>query len=99
MLHLKRIQHPNEMLKCKVSGEKIYPGDYYYEDDEDGMIVRADIYRQAIREKKEKEWDYTKLNIAESVRDYEEQLKEYEKNYLASTLLQRETVIQKKGGY
>ena len=51
MLRLKRVVHFNEFLKCKVSGEIISYGDYYYEDDEDGLIVKASVYKQLQREK------------------------------------------------
>ena len=35
MLHLKRVVHDYEFMKCKISGELIGYGDYYYEDDEE----------------------------------------------------------------
>ena len=39
MLYLKRIVNDYEFLKCGISNELIAYGDYYYEDDEDGLIV------------------------------------------------------------
>lgn len=89
MLHLKRVQYFTDFMKCKVSGEIIKHGDYYYEDDEDGMIIKASVYGKMKKEKQENEFDYTKLNQAENLRDYEQSLKEYEREFLKSTLFDR----------
>ena len=89
MLHLKRVQYFNEFLRWDVSGEVIGYEDYYYEDDEDGLIVKATVYKELERRKKEAEFDYAKLQAAESQRDYQEKLRQYEKEFLAKTLLDR----------
>jgi hypothetical protein len=74
MLYLKRNVRFNELYKCGISGELIGPGDYYYEDDEDGLIVKATVYRRLEKEKKEKEFDYTLLNNATSQEEYRQML-------------------------
>ena len=97
MLHLKRVQYFTDFLKCKVSGEIIRHGDYYYEDDEDGMIIKATVYGQMKKEKREEEFDYTRLNQAESLRDYEASLKDYEREFLKSTVFDRKRVRDQEG--
>ena len=46
MLFLKRNLNFNQLYKCDVSEELIGPGDYYYEDDQDGFIVKAEVYKE-----------------------------------------------------
>ena len=89
MLKLKRVQYFTDFLRCHISKEIIRHGDYYYEDDEDGLIIKASHYGKLKKEQKEEEFDYTKLNQAESLRDYEQALKEYEREFLQSTLMDR----------
>ncbi|MBP3199279.1 MAG: hypothetical protein J6N21_20095 [Butyrivibrio sp.] len=89
MLHLKRITHFNEYLICKVSGEVMMYGDFYYEDDEDGLIVSANYYHNLKKQKKEDNWDYSELNAFESQRDYAEALKEKERELFEKTVLNR----------
>lgn len=93
MLVLKRITCANDFLMCKVSGEVICPGDFYYKDDDDGLIVRADVYHEYIKKKKESEFDYTKLNNAKSQQEYEEQLKKLEQQFLKDSLLDRKVIL------
>jgi len=90
MLHLKRNQYFNELYKCKISGEFIGPGDYYYEDDEDGLIVKATVYRQMLDQAIADKFDYTKLNNAKSQVEYAELLKQAEREFLSSTIFDRE---------
>ena len=97
MLHLKRVQYFTDFMKCHVSKEIIKHGDYYYEDDEDGMIIKASVYGKMKKEKFEDEFDYTKLNQAESIRDYESSLKEYEREFLKSTVFDRKRVQDMEG--
>lgn len=89
MLHLKRVQYFTDFMRCKISGEIISHGDYYYEDDEDGLIVKATVYREMLDEKRNNEFDYSKLQKAETQREYQEALKEYERQFLSQTLLDR----------
>lgn len=89
MLHLKRNILFNELYKCGVSGELIGPGDFYYEDDEDGLIVKASVYRRYKDQKIQDEFDYTKLNQASSEREYRDLLQRAQKDFFAQTLLDR----------
>ena len=89
MLHLKRVVHFNEFIKCDISGDIIAYGDYYYEDDEDGLIVKASVYGEMKREKKMEEFGYEKLEKAESQHEYRQALREYERQYLAQGLFDR----------
>lgn len=95
MLFLKRNTHFNELYKCGVTEALIGPGEYYYEDDEDGLIVKATEYRRLLDQKKKDEFDYTKLNNATSQREYEEMLKQAERELFTQTLFEREVF---KGG-
>lgn len=97
MLHLKRVQYFTDFMKCSVSKEVIRHGDYYYEDDEDGVIIKATVYARMKKEKEEAEFDYSKLNQAESVRDYESALKQYEREFLEGTIFDRKRVRDTEG--
>lgn len=96
-LHLKRVQYFTDFLKCGISKEIIRHGDYYYEDDEDGLIIKATVYGELKKKKREEEFDYTKLNQAESMRDYQSQLKEYERQFLEQTLFDRKLFTDQEG--
>ena len=89
MLFLKRNLNFNQLYKYDVSEELIGPGDYYYEDDQDGFIVKAEVYKDLKNRRKEEEWDYSTLNQAENELEYKRILKEVTMNMLASTLLER----------
>ncbi len=98
MLFLKRITHFNEWIKCQVSGEIMRYGDYYYEDDSDGLIVKATVYKEMMRTQKEREFDYSDLENAKSEKEYRQMLKQYEKEYLQQDIYNRE-IYKKDGGY
>jgi hypothetical protein len=76
-------------MKCDVSGEWIGPGDYYYQDDTDGMKVKATVYRALKDMKKEKEWDYTKINMASNELEYRTMLQQATQQMLTETVLER----------
>ena len=65
-------------------------GDFYYEDDQTGKRVDAQYYHQLKEEQREENWDYTTLNEAESQRDYQEQLRELEREALSQSILNEE---------
>lgn len=89
MLHLKRVTNDYEFIKCKVSGELIGYGDYYYEDDEDGLIIKFTVY-QRIKDKMKKDtFDYSLLEKAQSEKEYKEQLRKAERELLEATVLDR----------
>ena len=89
MLWLKRNQYFNELYKCGISEELIGPGDYYYEDDEDGLIIKATVYRRLLDQEKRDRFDYSKLNNARSQREYEDLLKRAEQEFLTQTIFDR----------
>ena len=87
MLHLKRNQYFNELYKCGISNEIIYPGEWYYEDDEDGLIVKATVYKRICDEYKRKNFDYSKLEQLQSQEEYRQQLiRQMQKENYASLL-------------
>lgn len=89
MLWLKRNIHFNELMKCGVSGEYIVPGDYYYEDDKDGLLIKATVYRDMQKKRKQETWDYSKLNSASNEIEYRRMLKDATMYMLADTVLER----------
>lgn len=89
MLWLKRNIYFNELMKCSVSGDYIAPGDYYYEDDQDGMLIKATVYKDLQRKRKQKTWDYSKLNAASNEQEYRRMLKDATMMMLADTVLER----------
>lgn len=89
MLHLKRIIYFNEFLRCKVSNELIGYGDYYYEDDEDGLIIKASVYNRLKDKRKKETFDYSELEKLESQREYEQYMKQASREFYESTVLDR----------
>ena len=89
MLHLKRVIYFNEFLRCKVSNELIGYGDYYYEDDEDGLIVKASVYNRLKDKRKRETFDYSELEKLESQREYEQYMKQASKEFYEATILDR----------
>ena len=96
MLHLRRQLQPFAWERCHISKEYITYGDYYYFDDEDGLIVKASVYNEMKRRKREEEWDYTRLHNALSEREYTEMCREKERQFLTNHLLDRKV---DKGAY
>ena len=85
MLHLKRVQYFTDHLKCSISGRTISWGDYYYEDDEDGVIISGIEMARIKKEKRENafyERNQHRLNALEDYRDYKEAVKDYERQFL-----------------
>lgn len=89
MLILKRNTHFNEFYKCGVSGELITYGDWYYEDDEDHLIVRADIYKEISDKYKYDTFDYSYLETLKSENEYREYLKEITRANNYASLMSR----------
>ena len=92
MLVLKRVQYFTDWIKCQVSGDIMTHGEYYYEDTEDGFIVKATVYKEMKDNKAAAEFDYSKLEKAASEKEYREMLKQYEREFKASTLLDRKVL-------
>lgn len=89
MLRWKRVTNPFEWERCHITGDYIRYGEYYLQDDEDGLVVSAKIYAQMKKEKREAEFDYSRLENAENEREYAEALKEAEIAQKAASLLDR----------
>ena len=89
MLRLKRNQLFNEFYKCGISNEIIYPGEWYYEDDEDGLIVKATVYKRISDEHKDRNFDYSKLEQLQSQEEYRIKLKEQMQASNYASLLDR----------
>lgn len=89
MLWLRRNIHWNQLEKCDISGELIYPGDYFYVDDEDGVKIKATVYKDIKDKEKEETWDYTKLNNAANEAEYKEMIKLATMQTLTSSVLER----------
>lgn len=89
MLILNRMIHPFEVRTCRISGEMIIYGDFYYEDDEDGVVIKASVYKKLQQEAREDAFDYTLYNQAKSEKEYKEMIKKAEQHYLKQTILDR----------
>lgn len=94
MLILKRNIWPYEVIKCRMSDELIVYGDYYYEDDDDGLIVKATIYRKTLMDARKLAFDYTLLEQSKSEQEYKNAVKRAEKDYLRATILDRKVADQ-----
>lgn len=90
MLYLRRNTNQYQLEKCGISGELIAPGDFYYIDDEDGLIVKATVYKELKDREKQDNWDYSKLNTATNEYEYRHLLKEATRQMLHSTILDRQ---------
>lgn len=88
MLIMKRMIHPYEVRKCKISEEFIVYGDYYYQDDEDPKIlVKASVYNSIKKAEREANFDYSLLNAAQSTAEYDRMVKQAERDYLTANIL------------
>lgn len=65
-------------------------GDFYYEDSDTGKRIDVEHFRKLKAERREDTWDYSVLNDAENQRDYQEQLKEIEREALSNSVLNQE---------
>ena len=87
MLILHRSLQPWEVRTCKISGDMINYGDYYYESTIDGSYISADTYHKLKREREEERFDYTLLNQAMNEEEYRDYIKRAESEYLTQTIL------------
>lgn len=97
MLILKRVTYDYEFMKCHISDELIGYGDYYYQDDTDGLIVKARVLHELKAKRKAEQFDYSKLSRARDQQEYKEILKAAERQLKEDTLLNRK--IQGEGAY
>lgn len=76
---------PYEKMICSLTGQVLYCGDWYYED-EDGKIYLYEAYHQRKQAIEEERFDYNKLMQAQSENDYKNMLKKYEREVLEQKL-------------
>lgn len=95
MLFLKQITQLYEVRKCGISGDFIQYGDFFYEDDEDGAIVKFEVYKKIQAESRADSFDYSLLEKAKSDREYQEYMKKAQRDYLHASILDRK--IAEKG--
>lgn len=89
MLILRRIINFNEFLVCKASGKIMMYGDFYYQDSDDpDIIIDAKYYHNQKLEEKKENWQFDSIREThESLRDYQNELQETEREYLSSNML------------
>lgn len=75
---------PYEKMICSLTGQVLYCGDWYYE--ENGKIYLYEAYHQRKEAIKKERFDYSKLVNAQNINDYKNQLKQYEKEVLGYKL-------------
>lgn len=102
-LQLKRIIWPYDAVKCDITRKLLVYGDYYYEDDEDGLIVDAEYYHQRkMQDKLEEAMMNPELNVPQDAMSYRMAILQAERKYLDRGLLDREvngkTYAPKGGG-
>jgi hypothetical protein len=103
-LQLKRITWPYDCVKCDITRKLIAYGEYYYEDDEDGLIVDAEYYHQRkMADKYEEALLNPELNVPQDVMSYRIAMLEAERRHLDRGLLDRpvagKTYAPKGGGH
>ena len=86
MLTLHRIQNFNEFLRCHASGEILMYGDYYYTNDA-GQVISAKYYYNTKEQRRRENFDQSILNTAQTQKDYQDALREAEKEYLSEQML------------
>ena len=89
MLRLKQVTQPFAWERDHITGDYIRYGQFYYEDDKDGLVISRDTYVRFKKEKERAEWDYSNLERLASQREYEEVMKEQTRQMLADTLMDR----------
>ena len=87
MLRLHRITRFNEFLRCHASGEILMYGDFYYTND-DGKVISAKYYHNIKEQRKRETFDQTILENAKSQKEYQDELRKAEQEYLTQTMLE-----------
>lgn len=95
MLFLKQVTQLYEVRKCGISNQFIQYGDFFYEDDEDGAIVKFEVYKKMQADAKAEMFDYTLLEKAKSDKEYNDMMKKAQRDYLHASILDRK--IAEKG--
>ena len=89
-LVLKRITWPYDCVKCDITRKLLAYGDFYYEDDEDGLIVDAEYYFERKMQKEyEKAFKNPELYAGADAISYQTAMRQAERNLLDRGLLER----------
>lgn len=89
-LVLKRITWPYDCVKCDITRKLIAYGEFYYEDDEDGLIVDAEYYYQRkMQEKYEEAFQNPELHAGADAISYRTAMLQAERKLLDRGLLER----------
>ena len=89
MLILKQVTQPYEVLKCKISNQMIIYGDFYYEDNEDGTIVKYEVYKKIRDKARRDKFDYSQLEKAQNEREYRQMIRKAQSEFLIEDMLTR----------
>lgn len=102
-LVLKRITDPYYCVKCDITRKLLAYGDFYYEDDEDGLIVDAEYYYQRkMQQKYDEAFMNPELMVGQDVIAYKTMLRQKEREFLDKGLLNRPVAgktYTSKGGF
>lgn len=89
-LELKRITDPYYCVKCGITRKLIAYGEFYYEDDEDGLIVDYEYHHQRkMADKYEQALQNPELQAGADAIAYQTQMRAAERRYLDRGLLDR----------
>lgn len=79
---------PGEVRTCKLSRQMIIYGDYYYQDSEDPhLYVKASELHKFEKQERERRFDYSLLQKAQSEQEYRAMLIQAQQEYLAHNVL------------
>lgn len=93
MLLLARNLTPGEVRTCRLSRKMIVYGDYYYQDTEDkNLYIKATEYHKLEKQAKIDAFDYSKLEQAQSEKEYRDYMVRAQQEYLTSTILSKEII-------
>lgn len=91
MLILNRNLTPYEVMTCKLTGNLIVYGDYYYEDTEDNTVVLAREYDKLKKKSIASLPQYQELLLkAQNEQEYRQALDQAQRDYLNQTILNKE---------
>lgn len=82
---LKMVQ-PYEIIKCDLSGECMFAGDWYYETPT-GQRYLYESYHELRKKMKNDAFSYNDLYNAKSQEEYKKMLKQYEKELTNNSVL------------
>ena len=89
MLHARQVDQPYTWERDHITGDYIMYGEWYYWDDEDGLVVFVRTYNRMKEEKRRAEWDYSRLEEAQSEQEYRQMLQDHIREVQMESLLNR----------